>query len=121
MRQIEIDAESEGKEVKFNLPNADGIEYLISMLSEIGVANMRGGHLSQLDWQDIESWINVTGLDISIWEAETMRHLSGVYVNQYYASNDENCVAPVLPQPVNRDIVATQMRSFITLLRDSRG
>lgn len=121
MRQIEIDAESQGSEPEFELPYVDGGEYLISMLSEIGEANVRSGHLSQLDWQDIESWINVTGLDISIWEAETMRHLSGVYVNQYYASNDENCVAPVLPQPVNREIVEKQMKSFFAMMRDSNG
>lgn len=121
MRQIEIDAESEGVEPEFELPDSDNITHIISMMSELGLASSKGGNISQIDWGDIESWRNVTGIDISPWEAETMRHLSGVYVTQYYSSLDNGCVAPVLPQPRNRDIVAEQFKNLFAMLRGSRG
>lgn len=117
LRQIQIDAESEGEEPEYDLPDVAGIEILVSILSEIGEANARGGHLSQVEWADIEAWAKVTGESITPWEAVTVRYLSGVYVNQYYASSDPGCVAPVLPQPKSREIIASQFESLFSMMR----
>lgn len=110
-------AESEGETPDYNLPCIEEADYLVGMIAEIGEAKSHGQSLVQIEWQDILSWIEVTGAQISPGEAEAMKSLSGAYVSQYYQSLDSGSVSPVAPRQANREAVASKMHSLFAMLR----
>lgn len=77
-----------------NLPNLDGAEYLITLLFEAGLVQSTGMGVSPLPWSEIESWLRVTQLDLSVWERLTIKTMSEVYASGLNSSTKKDCPAP---------------------------
>lgn len=88
------------------------------MLSEIGEGKTSGGSLAPINWIDIKAWIDVTGSQITAGEAEALRTMSSVYVNQFYDSMDKACPSPNIERPKDREVVAGKIKSLFAMLRN---
>lgn len=51
-------------------------------------------NFSPLSFQEIRTWCDFTGVELTPWEAETLRVLSEAYVVQLNNSRDVNCEPP---------------------------
>lgn len=81
------------------MPEVEIGGYLLEYLSEIGEARPSGNSLTSIDWQEIKAWQMMTGVKISSWDAQMLKHLSGVYVGQYHQAEDPNCPPPAMEIP----------------------
>lgn len=102
------------------MPNLDESMYFVSMLLEVGEARVNGGTLVSIGWQDIESWINVVGADISVGESEVLMRLSSAYVKQYYDSLDVACPSPYMDVP-KYAAVESKFKELFSIMRGSRN
>lgn len=76
-----------------DLPDCDAL-YLVEYLFEIGPVHSGP---SPITYQDIESFQNITGIDLDNWEIQTLRRLSVEYAGQLNESRDPYCAAPYAP------------------------
>lgn len=114
---IDMLAENAETEPEYNLPEVIEAYYLISTLSEIGEAKLAGDKLVSIQWPDIEAWTNATGTRLTPAEMIAIKNLSGVYVSQFYDSQDNNCMSPHIAAPQNRDVIEDKMKSLFAMLR----
>lgn len=114
MLRLSETSEDEDEE---ELPDPGPLEYLINYLSEIGEAEISGGHLSIIGWQTMNSWAEITGTNLTVEEALGIRRLSSAYVSQYYQSESSSCPAPYLSRIPVREEIESKMKSLFSMLR----
>lgn len=68
-----------------NMPDVAGFRYLIDLMLDVVGPN---GGLLQLDMQEIKAWCELSGVELTPWEASTIRNMSRAYVVQFNRSND---------------------------------
>lgn len=76
-----------------DFPECDAI-YLANYLWEIGPVSSGGMGPAPITHMEIRAWQENTGIDLSSWEARTLRDLSGAYLGQSSQSEDPSCPAP---------------------------
>lgn len=99
------------------LPDPGPLEYLINYLSELGEAEISGGHLSVIGWQTMNAWADNTGVNLTAGESLAIRRLSSAYVSQYYQSEQASCPAPYLARIPVREEIESKMKSLFSMLR----
>lgn len=98
------------------MPSVDGAEYLIGLLHEAGLMSSSGMSAVPLSWQEIESWLRMTGNELELWERLLIRELSEIYVGELHQATDKN-----RPQPVARLDAAHRARVADKLLEFLRS
>lgn len=101
-------------------PEVSRAEYLVYLLFEAGLVSENGMSVSSLSWQEIESWLNTTQLNLTIWEKLCIKQMSEAYAGEYNRASDKNRSAPYVyvdeELRTNRELVAskllTALRSF---------
>lgn len=111
------EASEDEDEDEEELPDPGPLEYLINYLSEIGEAEISGGHLSTIGWQTMNSWTEITGTNLTTEEALGVRRLSFAYVSQYYQAESISCPAPYLAKIPAREEIESKMKSLFSMLR----
>ena len=100
------------------LPNLDGAEYLITLLYEAGLVQSTGMGVNSLPWSEIESWLRVTQLKLSVWERMTIKHMSEVYAAELNSSTKKDCPAPYTHVDealiADRSIVANKLKNVFS-------
>jgi len=70
-----------------------------------------------LSWVDIDAWLRVTELDLSVWEKLTIKHLSEVYVGERLTATDPQGVPPwtkpVSEEEIEREKISNQLLAFL--------
>lgn len=90
------------------LPNIEGAEYLVALLSEVGFVQHTGMGAVAVPWTEIESWLNCTQLDLSVWEKLTLKEMSEAYATELALATDKTRPAPYVPEV--EDIEAQRTR-----------
>ena len=107
-----------------NLPNLDGAEYLITLLFEAGLVQSTGMGVNPLPWSEIESWLRVTQLDLSVWERLTIKTMSEVYASGLNSSTKKDCPAPYTHVDdvliADRSVVASKLKSLFSSLKANK-
>jgi len=62
------------------MPDLFGFDHIIQWLSAVGPVMPDSSGISPVTYQEIESWQRQTGVELTPWEAETIRMLSCEYV-----------------------------------------
>lgn len=70
---------------------------MVTLLQEAGTMQSNGMGAVPLTWQEIESWLNTTERDLSIWEKLTIREMSEVYVSEFITASAKDAAAPYVP------------------------
>lgn len=98
--------------------------YLIKWLFEIGPTVSTSMGESRIEWTHIKAWQETMGVELYPWEAQTLRFLSGEFLDQRGKSRKADCPAPYVDQAQeNRDAVSRQVASLFGGLakrKDSR-
>lgn len=76
-----------------NLPEITEAINLKQWVEELGFCESGMNGPTQLTHKEIESWANLTGIELTPTDALMLRHLSNEFVSQYFKS-DEKCLAP---------------------------
>lgn len=89
--------------------------HIVARLIEIGMTSAGGMGPVPLSWTDIGTWQRLTGIELSAWEARTLRQMSVVYVGEKGLAEDENRPPPwhagVTQQ--ERDITEAKLRMVL--------
>jgi hypothetical protein len=72
-------AKLNGKHDLLKYPDIEGFEYIIEYLEDLGFYDKEG---NGLNFQEIQAWSNLTGVELSAWEATTLKHLSAEFSSQ---------------------------------------
>lgn len=68
---------------------------------------------------EIRAWQDNTGIDLSAWEAQTLRRLSGEYLAQSQAAESTDCPAPwaaEITEQTREDVSTKVQNAFRTLM-----
>ena len=77
------------------MPDVTGCEYLLDMFLECGVVMPDGGSLT---YGEIGSWASITGLNVTSYEAITIRKMSCSYALQSTLSRNTTALDPCFSQ-----------------------
>lgn len=105
----------------------DGIEpampemsagHLLEVLLEVGPALPGANGAVPLTHSELRSWQENTGIELSAWEARTLRALSREYVGELQAGCDPKRLAPYQPETTqaNKERVSVSMRAAIAAM-----
>lgn len=88
--------------------------YLTDWLMEVGPIVSGGMGQAPIGWGDLTNWQQLTGVSLNPWEARTLRKLSQDFLSQKSVSNEANCPAPYVENPLaNEDAVAEQFKRML--------
>jgi len=109
------------------LPEVENAGYLVALLNEAGLASSNGMGVVPLSWQEIDSWLKCTNLELSVWEKLTIKLLSETYVGEFSQASAKDRPPPYVPQAeepkqLDRDAVADKLRNaFRSMKRNPSG
>ena len=91
---------------------------------ESGQCLATGQGLIPLTWQEIDAWIRVNKLDLTLWEIETIKKMSESYCAEYSRASDPQRPAPYSPEKdadeIDPEEELRKARAYMKLIR-SRG
>lgn len=75
-----------------------------------------------LGWQDLVAWSRLTGIELTPWEARTLRRLSKTFLNQKFDARKSGCPEPreQADQRETRKRVDEQFKAMMGALREKR-
>jgi hypothetical protein len=62
------------------MPSLYGYDYLVQWLSSVGPVVAHSDGMSALTYQEMDCWQRNTGIELTPWEAETLRMMSCEYL-----------------------------------------
>jgi len=74
---------------------------------EIGPSAPTGGGAAPIGFSEMADWSRLMGLDLSPWEARTIRRLSRAFVNQQDDARNSACIEPMVQ--VNQDLARSRV------------
>ena len=75
------------------MPPCDA-QYMVAYLFEIGPTQPTGAGPAPIDHIAISAWQQNTGIELSAWEARTLRRLSIDYINECHRAKENYCKPP---------------------------
>lgn len=107
------------------LPNIEGAEYLVSLLSEAGFVYNTGMACTSLPWTEIDSWLRVTQLDLSMWEKLTIKTMSEIYAGELGLATAKNRPAPYTYEDeelvADRTLVTSKLKNVFASIRSRKS
>jgi len=74
----------------------DSSIYLLRHLSDIGYGQFKDGNFVPIDFQILESWKNLSGIEISYIEIKALMRLSSAYCDSLHKAKDKECEPPFM-------------------------
>lgn len=96
------------------LPDIDGAEYLVALVHEAGLFMTNGMGAIPLTWQEIESWLRVNELPLSLEERLLIKALSDAYVTELNQASTKDRPAPFVEieeEEIDRKAVSDKIRN----------
>lgn len=87
-----------------NLPSLDDLSYMAGIAEDVGIAGKE-----PIQWSEIYSYIQCSGVELTPWESDTLRKMSQAYLMQSIKSQDPKCLSPVFTASKTTD----QTRSHV--------
>ena len=90
-------------------------EHVIGHLFDAGPVLYTGMGPVPLSWSELATWQAVTGIELTPWEAQTVRRLSAEYIATQQAAEDPGMPPPYMTAPTadQRARVAADLRSVL--------
>lgn len=110
----------EGGESSFlELPDLEDAAYIVPLLREAGLMSSNGMGVVPVSWQEIESWLRCTELQLTVWEKLTIRELSEAYVSEFNIASKRDAAAPYVRnvEVVDRVAVSDKIGSVLRGLK----
>lgn len=87
-----------------NMPDVAGLTHIVHLFLEI-IGPYMGG-LEALSMSEIKAWSELSGVELTPWEAVTIRNMSRAYVVQFNRSNDSMEAPPYYEDTGQVDVSA---------------
>lgn len=84
-------------------------QWLIDTTKSIGLSH--GG--KPISFVEIESWCSLSGISLSIWEAENIKSLSGIFVDTYRTSEKLEVAPPLMSKERHEQLAKLHARRRI--------
>lgn len=99
-------------------PLDDYCEWLVSTAQAIGLSNGE----TPTSYVEIQAWMNISGIDLTLWECELMRELSTTFINAIATLRGDDIQQPHLSAEGKRQL-AKQMeeRADMALSTSAQG
>ena len=96
------------------LPDAGPGAYLVGYLFDAGPVGQGGMGPATISHNEIAAWQNNTGIELTAWEARTLRALSADYIAASKDAQAHDAPPPYTaePEPEHRAAVANQVRGI---------
>lgn len=103
-------------------PELDGSGYLVNLWQEAGLIMSNGMGVVPLTWQEIESWLRVTELQLTVWEKLTIREMSEAYAAESAKATDKHAAPPYTAvSEIDRPAVASKVLSVLRSFKRKPG
>ena len=99
-------------------PKIKGFEYLASAFQELGMAGNGGMSINPTSWQEIESYIRLTGSWLSSWDAQMLMEMSRAYVNWRNKGSEQADIADDVPYIERNEETLEAMQAHLMNSRD---
>ena len=76
------------------LPEIDDCDHVIQWFFESGMGMSGANGLIALTWQELKSFSDLSGANLSGWESETLINMSRAYTGSYHRSQEPDSPAP---------------------------
>ena len=96
------------EELELSLPECEAA-YLVPLFLESGICSSNINGIVELPWQEIAAWLSCSQRELSVWEVDMIRDMSGAYVSEYNLSSDRTRLMPYREQKeikINREAVS---------------
>jgi hypothetical protein len=107
------------------LPNLDGADYLVTLLFEAGLVQSTGMGAVSLSWSEIDSWLRVTQLELTVWEKLTIKSMSEVYAGELSVATKRDAQAPYThvdeALTADRTAIASKLKGAFASFRKDRS
>lgn len=96
-------------------PELEEAAYMLPLFLELGVILHHGMGAAPMSWQEIESWKNLSGLELDYWELLTLKEMSYAYASEYGNATDPQRIAPYVREvkEVDHEQMAKKWISFV--------
>ena len=100
------------------MPSAEGADYLLGYLWEVGPTMVAGMGAGPVTHQELRAWQANSGIQLQPWEARILRRLSIDYLAEMSRADQADCPAPwqAVEAVVDHAAVANKMRHAIRAL-----
>lgn len=107
------------------MPPLEAGGYLVELLFEIGPVKPAGmAGVTAIDESDVAAWQRNQGLELTAWEARTLRLLSREYAAMLATAVDIHCPPPWVPEKLisdeKREKIAEAMSNWADRVNGSR-
>lgn len=97
----------EAKGLQVTLPPVDDYQHIAGWFHEIGPAAAGVNGVVPVSYQEMAAWAELTGVEVTDWEAGALKRMSEQYCYQTYVSDNPECPAPYV-----MDVDETAMESL---------
>jgi hypothetical protein len=88
-------------DMRAEMPQTHGGEFLLDYLWSIGPSTFTGMGAAPISYSELLAWQQMSGIDLSPWEAETLRAMSRAYVGESQRALARDCPPPFGDSPYN--------------------
>lgn len=89
--------------------------HLVAWLWEVGPTVAAGMGEGPITFAELHAWQALIGIELSAWEARTLRAMSRAYASESHRAKKPDCLQPWSPNPdsIDRVQVARNVRSLL--------
>ncbi len=91
---------------------------MASAVQELGLVGQGGMSISPVTWQEIESYIRLTGSWLSSWDAQMLMVMSRAYVNWRNKGGEQKDIADDVPYIERNEETLEAMQNQLMSSRD---
>lgn len=82
---------------------------MVDYLFDVGPVMGGGMSAAAITWEEINEWQDATGIELSAWEARTLRRLSVAFVAATQAAEEPDCKPPYADPAAQRFLHAAEL------------
>lgn len=109
-------------ELAERFPEVGSFGYIIETLTKIGVALNDGNGVHGLTWVEINAFLCTTRMQLTAWEAETIKRLSALYASSVLKYDNIDAQAPYRTEKEQTRIAKTMKEALRGIvIKDKHG
>jgi len=120
MKNVKGDTKSRGENLlrirgTLDFPEIEDEEYLIDYWQDIGLASPGAMGMIPISSSEIRAWQDMSGVQLSVWEYQTLREMSREYVSQYNASNQKDTPPPYIAKGYDKQAIEKKIKTVLRI------
>lgn len=107
----------EAPAIEADFPDIDeGFSSILELFFLSGQASSTGIGLVCLTWQEIEAFIRVNSLELTLWEIEVLRKMSEAYAYEYSKASDPQRPSPFMREKTEENTEEENIKAALKMM-----